>query len=98
MSHEWKATRWVTRLSSPEFVRTAVLGSLGLTIVLWTLALLFKWHMFGFFQTFLIKRFPGTAVTLGAMVVCPMVAACLGLAHLRRGQGRWLGLFGAVSG
>jgi hypothetical protein len=78
--------------------RTAILALLGSSVLLWVLALLFKLGMAGFFQSVLMKRFPGPYLTLGAMLVCPLVAAVLGVALLRRGQGRRLGLAGAVGG
>ena len=45
-----------------------------------------------------MKKFPGPVVTFSAMVVCPFVAAALGIVLLRRRQRPWFGLFSAVSG
>jgi hypothetical protein len=81
-----------------KFSRIAVVGSLGVTVLLWTLALLFKLRMASFFQAFLMKMFPGPYATYGAMVVCPMVAVVVGAVLMRRGPMRRLGGFGAVGG
>jgi len=81
-----------------RFIRIAVLGSLGLTFLLWALALLFKLRMLTFFHAVLMKRFPGSYVTLGAMVVCPIVAVLLGVMLMRRGRALRLGLASAAMG
>src|SRR3954467_15397971 len=98
MSAESRADCQATRPGPSRFVRTAVIGSLGLTLLLWILALLFKLRMVGFFQSFLMKKIPGPAVTFGAMVVCPAIATVLGIVSMRRRQGKWLGLSGVIGG
>jgi hypothetical protein len=75
-----------------------MLVSLCVTLVLWTLAFLFKLRAPDIFQSVLMKRFPGPTVTYGAMIVGPLLAAVAGVVLLRRGAGRRLGLFGLVSG
>jgi pectate lyase len=85
-------------MSAPRSLRASVLGLLGTSVVLWVLALLFKLRVTGFFQTFLMKKFPGPYATFGAMLVCPIVAAVLGVALARRGQTRRLGLIVAFGG
>src|SRR4051812_43600720 len=98
MSPESRADCQATRPGPSGFIRTAVIGSLGLTLLLWILALLFKLRMVGFFQSFLVKKFPGPVVTFGVMVVCPVVAAVLGMVSIRRGPRRWFGLSGVIGG
>jgi hypothetical protein len=86
---DWSSERGI--MHQLRFVRITILTSLGLTFLLWALALLFKLRMLTFFHFVLIKRFPGSHVTLGAMIVCPIVAVVLGIVLLRRGQARRLG-------
>jgi hypothetical protein len=66
--------------------------------MLWVLALLFKWRMVGFFQSFLMKKFPGPLATYSTMVVCPAIAAVLGIVLVRRGRMKRFGLFSTISG
>jgi pectate lyase len=83
---------------SLERVRRVLLGSLGVPLVLWTLAVLFKLRVAGVFQTVLMKRFPGPAATYGAMLLFPVLAVAAGIVLLRRGRGRRLGLLGILGG
>lgn len=85
-------------MSQPKLLHRTILASLGLTLVLWTLALLFKLHLVGFFQEFLIKKLPGPTVTLGSMIVLPLIAMVGGTMLLRRGRQRLFGVFSLIAG
>jgi pectate lyase len=81
-----------------KLLRAAVVSSLALTVLLWVLAVLFKARVSTVFHAVLMKRFPGPYATYGAMVVCPMLAAALGIVMVRRGQSRRLGAISAAAG
>src|SRR2546423_97571 len=81
-----------------RLARAALLAALGLPVVLWVLALLFKLRVLGVFQTVLMKKFPGPLVTFGTMLLGPVVAALLGVGIWRRSRERRLGLLGVVGG
>jgi len=67
------------------------LALLSLTLVLWLLAGLFIFRVADFFHAYLMK-FPGPRITLGAMVVCPLMAMVLGIKMLRERYTRVTGI------
>lgn len=73
-----------------KLMRATVAVGLALTALLWVLAWLFKLRVLGFFHTFLMKRFPGSKVTLGIMVLCPLLALIWGIVRIKRRQARRL--------
>lgn len=75
-----------------------VAAGLVLTALLWLLAWLFKLRVLGFFHTVLMKRFPGPRVTLGIMVLCPLVALIWGTVRIKRRQARRLEHVGVGAG
>src|SRR5678815_54844 len=85
-------------MNRSKFLSRAIIASLGLTILLWTLAILFKLHLVGFFHEFLIKKIPGPGVTLGSMVVCPLMAIVGSVALLLRRERRGLAVFSLFLG
>src|SRR5436190_151700 len=80
-------------MNQSKLLSRTIVASLGLTILLWTLAILFKLHLVGFFHEFLIKKIPGPTVTLGCMVVCPLLAMVGSVALLRHREWRGLAVF-----
>ena len=81
-----------------KLMRGTVAASLVLTALLWVLAWLFKLRVLGFFHTFLMKRFPGSQVTLGIMVLCPLLALIWGIVRMKRRQARRLEHVGVGAG
>ena len=58
---------------------------LGITVLLWALALLFLLRVVNIFDAYLMK-FPGPVVIFGTMIVGPLVAIWLGVRMIRAGQ------------
>ncbi|MHC4227790.1 MAG: hypothetical protein ACYSW0_10225, partial [Planctomycetota bacterium] len=69
---------------STRYSRTALL-LLGITLLLWITALLFLLRIVNIFDAYLMK-FPGPAVVFGAMLVCPLAVAYLGVKMIRTRQ------------
>ena len=70
---------------------------LGITLLLWLAALLFRLRVVNFFDRYLMK-FPGPVVTFGFMVLAPIVVLVLGARTIRTGRHRGQGWFLASSG
>ncbi|TKJ33674.1 MAG: pectate lyase [Planctomycetes bacterium B3_Pla] len=69
---------------STRYFQTALL-LLGITLLLWTTALLFLLRIVNIFDAYLMK-FPGPAVVFGAMLVCPLAVVYLGVKMIRTRQ------------
>ena len=70
-------------------VRTAII-LLGITMLLWILALLFLFRIVNIFHAYLLK-FPGPVVIYGIMLLCPSAAIYLGVRMIRVRQSPKLG-------
>lgn len=68
----------------------AALALLSTSAVLWALAALFRLGVVNIFDRYLMK-FPGPAVTFGAMALFPLAAGLLGLRLARRSASRTFG-------
>jgi len=77
-------------------VKTA-LALLGVALVLWLLAGLFIFRVAEIFHARLMK-FPGPWITLGAMALCPLFAAVLGVRMLRERHSSVAGIACTVGG
>jgi pectate lyase len=55
---------------------------LGITLLLWVTALLFRFRIINIFDAYLMK-FPGPTVILGAMVLCPLAVMYVGVRMIR---------------
>jgi pectate lyase len=70
-------------------IRTAFI-LLGITLLLWILALLFLFRVVNIFHAYLMK-FPGPVVIYGIMLLCPAAAIYLGVEMIRARQSPQLG-------
>jgi len=70
---------------------------LGVTLALWITALLFLFRIVNIFDAFLMK-FPGPVVIWGAMLLCPLVAAYLGIRMILARQSPLVGWSFTIGG
>lgn len=81
----------------PKLSTTIVYIALGIAALLWFTALLFLFRVVNIFDAVLMK-FPGPAVTFGAMFICPLLAVILGVWMIRNKQARVSGSIGVCLG
>jgi pectate lyase len=70
---------------------------LGITLLLWLLALLFRLRVVNIFDRYLMK-FPGPVVTFGFMLLAPLALLLIGVRAIRRRQDRARGWLFATAG
>ncbi|HCO95763.1 MAG TPA: hypothetical protein DIU00_17760, partial [Phycisphaerales bacterium] len=80
----------------PKHLKKGIL-LLGITLILWVTALLFRFRIVNIFDAYLMK-FPGPLVIWGIMLFCPLLAVYFGIKIIRSRQNPPAGWLLTISG